>query len=78
MIQSPSRHIPCLLLENVPEFPAPLTSPVSSSIIFLVTSRIFCNPPHLSSQQVDDLQGEVLASSQSCDSGPPPSSLMMS
>ncbi|CAI9558706.1 unnamed protein product, partial [Staurois parvus] len=21
MIQSPSRHIPCLLLENVPEFP---------------------------------------------------------
>ncbi|CAI9537852.1 unnamed protein product [Staurois parvus] len=42
MIQSPSRHIPCLLLENVPEFPAPLTSPVSSSIIFLVTSRIFC------------------------------------
>ncbi|CAI9537576.1 unnamed protein product [Staurois parvus] len=41
MIQSPSRHIPCLLLENVPEFPAPLTSPVSSSIIFLVTSRIF-------------------------------------
>ncbi|CAI9587782.1 unnamed protein product [Staurois parvus] len=42
MIQSPSRHTPCLLLENVPEFPAPLTSPVSSSIIFLVTSRIFC------------------------------------
>ncbi|CAI9578216.1 unnamed protein product [Staurois parvus] len=41
MIQSPSRHIPCLLLENVPEFPAPLTSPVSSSIIFLVTSRTF-------------------------------------
>ncbi|CAI9577986.1 unnamed protein product [Staurois parvus] len=44
MIQSPSRHIPCLLLENVPEFPASLTSP---------------NPPHLSSQQVDDLQGEI-------------------
>ncbi|CAI9550085.1 unnamed protein product [Staurois parvus] len=42
MIQSPSRHIPCLLLENVPEFPAPLTSPVSSSVISLVTSRIFC------------------------------------
>ncbi|CAI9600890.1 unnamed protein product [Staurois parvus] len=60
MIQSPSRHIPCLLLENVPEFPAPLTSPVSSSIIFLVTSRIFCIILlTLSGQQVDDLQGEV-------------------
>ncbi|CAI9577995.1 unnamed protein product, partial [Staurois parvus] len=43
MTPSPSRHIPCLLLENVPEFPTPLTSP---------------NPPHLSGQQVDDLQGE--------------------
>ncbi|CAI9578091.1 unnamed protein product, partial [Staurois parvus] len=30
-----------LLLENVPEFPAPLTSPVSRSIILWVTSRIF-------------------------------------
>ncbi|CAI9622203.1 unnamed protein product, partial [Staurois parvus] len=45
MIQSPSRHIPCLLLENVPEFPAPLTSPVSSSIIFLVS----CDLPESSS-----------------------------
>ncbi|CAI9579826.1 unnamed protein product, partial [Staurois parvus] len=45
MIQSPSRHIPCLLLENVPEFPSPLTSPISRSM--------------LSGQQVDDLQGEV-------------------
>ncbi|CAI9623124.1 unnamed protein product, partial [Staurois parvus] len=31
MIQSPSRHIPCLLLENVPEFPAPLTSHLSAA-----------------------------------------------
>ncbi|CAI9624558.1 unnamed protein product [Staurois parvus] len=41
MIQSLSRHIPCLLLENVPEFPALLTSPVSSLMILLVSSRIF-------------------------------------
>ncbi|CAI9550737.1 unnamed protein product [Staurois parvus] len=41
MIKSPSRHIPCLLLDNVPEFPAPLTFPVSSSMISLVTSSTF-------------------------------------
>ncbi|CAI9624567.1 unnamed protein product, partial [Staurois parvus] len=43
MIQSPSRHIPCLLLENVPELPAPLTSPVSRWTIMVVSSRIFCS-----------------------------------
>ncbi|CAI9612723.1 unnamed protein product, partial [Staurois parvus] len=32
---------PYLLLENVPKFLAPLTSPVSRSMIFWVTSRIF-------------------------------------
>ncbi|CAI9610596.1 unnamed protein product [Staurois parvus] len=58
MIQSPSRHIPCLLLENVPEFPAPLTSPVSSSIIFSVTSRICCMLIS-SGSAANDLQGEV-------------------
>ncbi|CAI9605915.1 unnamed protein product [Staurois parvus] len=41
MIQSPSRHIPCLLLENVPEFPAPLTSPVSRLMIFSTSFTMF-------------------------------------